>query len=150
MDADTRTAGDFEARMREVLARQKHAHIKDGPPSAAKRIEWIDRAIALIVDNQEAIAEALREDFGHRSVHASLFTDVAGSIGFASAKLGRRDEARAWYSKALAADPNHVATLGNSGALYVAQGDLATRRGDERRAAALYRQAAEALQDFRF
>jgi len=83
MDADTQAAGqqDFEARMREVLARQKHAHTKDGPPSAAKRIEWIDRAIALIVDNQEAIAEALREDFGHRSVHASLFTDVAGSIG---------------------------------------------------------------------
>ena len=31
-----------------------------------------------------------------------------------------------------------------------AQGDLATKRGDERRAAILYRRAAEALQDFRF
>jgi tetratricopeptide (TPR) repeat protein len=55
---------------------------------------------------------------------------IAGSIGFASAQLGRRDEARAWLSKALAADPNHVATLGNSGALYVAQGDLARARSD--------------------
>jgi len=83
MSAAAQAAGqqDFEVRMRDVLARQKQAHIKDGPPSAAKRIDWIDRAIALIVDNQEAIAEALREDFGHRSVHASLFTDVAGSIG---------------------------------------------------------------------
>ena len=83
MSATAQAAGqqDFEARMRDVLARQKQAHTKDGPPSAAKRIEWIARAIALIVDNQEAIAEALREDFGHRSVHASLFTDVAGSIG---------------------------------------------------------------------
>ncbi len=72
---------DFEARMRDVLARQKQAHIKDGPPSAAKRIEWIDRGIALLVDNRNAITEALREDFGHRSVHASLFTDVSGSIG---------------------------------------------------------------------
>jgi coniferyl-aldehyde dehydrogenase len=72
---------DFEARMRDVLARQKAAHIKDGPPSAEKRIEWIDRAIGLIVDNKDAIAEALREDFGHRSVHTSLFTDVSGSIG---------------------------------------------------------------------
>src|SRR3984885_3085629 len=68
-------------RMRDVLARQKAAHIKDGPPSAEKRIEWIDRAIGLIVDNKDAIAEALREDFGHRSVHTSLFTDVSGSIG---------------------------------------------------------------------
>jgi coniferyl-aldehyde dehydrogenase len=71
---------EFE-HMRDVLARQKAAHIKDGPPSAEKRIEWIDRAIGLIVDNKDAIAEALREDFGHRSVHTSLFTDVSGSIG---------------------------------------------------------------------
>ncbi|HEX4860036.1 MAG TPA: coniferyl aldehyde dehydrogenase [Rhizomicrobium sp.] len=73
--------GDEILRMKDVLARQKAAHIKDGPPSAEKRIEWIDRAIGLIVDNKDAIAEALREDFGHRSVQTSLFTDVSGSIG---------------------------------------------------------------------
>jgi coniferyl-aldehyde dehydrogenase len=72
---------DSERRMREVLEAQKRAHLKDGPPSAAKRIEWLDRAIALLVGHKEAIAEALREDFGHRSVHATLLTDVAGSIG---------------------------------------------------------------------
>jgi tetratricopeptide (TPR) repeat protein len=33
---------------------------------------------------------------------------------------------------------------------WVAQGDLATRRGDDRKAARLYRQAADALQDVRF
>ena len=56
--------------------------------------------------------------------------DVAGSIGFADAKLEIWPRARNWYSKALAADPNHVATLGNSGALYAAQGDLAKARAD--------------------
>jgi tetratricopeptide (TPR) repeat protein len=35
-------------------------------------------------------------------------------------------------------------------AAWVAQGDLAQRRGDDRTAAVLYRRAAEALQDFRF
>ena len=35
-------------------------------------------------------------------------------------------------------------------AAWVAQGDLAQRRGDDRQAAVLYRRAAEALQDFRF
>ena len=35
-------------------------------------------------------------------------------------------------------------------AAWVAQGDLAQRRGDDRRAATLYRAAAETLQDFRF
>jgi len=78
---DKQTGEDFRTRMQGVLARQKAAHIKDGPPSAAKRIEWIDRAIGLLVDNKDAIADALREDFGHRSVHTSLFTDVSGSIG---------------------------------------------------------------------
>jgi coniferyl-aldehyde dehydrogenase len=74
-------AEDFRAHMQDVLARQKLAHVKAGPPDAARRIDWIDRAIGLIVDNKQAIAEALREDFGHRSVHTSLFTDVSGSIG---------------------------------------------------------------------
>jgi coniferyl-aldehyde dehydrogenase len=71
---------DPGARMREVLEKQKKAHIKDGPPSVEKRIEWLDRAIGLLVGHKDAIAEALREDFGHRSVHASLLTDVSGSI----------------------------------------------------------------------
>lgn len=69
-----------EARMREILERQRAAHIKEGPPSAERRIEWIDRAIGLLVDHKNEIAEALREDFGHRSVHASVITDVYGAI----------------------------------------------------------------------
>ena len=72
---------DMEANMRRVLAAQKQAHIKDGPVSAEKRIEWIDKAIGLLVGHKDAIADALREDFGSRSVHASLLTDVSGSIG---------------------------------------------------------------------
>ncbi len=68
-------------RMREVLQLQRSAHVKNGPPTAEKRIEWLDKAIALLVDHQKAIAEALREDFGHRSVHSTLLTDVYGSIG---------------------------------------------------------------------
>lgn len=74
-------ADDFEARMRDVLARQKRANIAEGPPSAEKRIEWLDRAINIVIGHKDAIAEALREDFGHRSVQASLFTDAAGAIG---------------------------------------------------------------------
>jgi coniferyl-aldehyde dehydrogenase len=80
-EAQLQPAADVDARMRDVLARQKRAHLKEGPPSAEKRIEWLDRAIGLLIGHKDAIAEALREDFGHRSVHASLFTDVSGSIG---------------------------------------------------------------------
>jgi coniferyl-aldehyde dehydrogenase len=78
--AEARPVADPAAQMREVLDRQKKAHLKDGPPSVEKRIEWLDRAIGLLVGHKDAIADALREDFGHRSVHASLLTDVSGSI----------------------------------------------------------------------
>ena len=36
--------------------------------------------------------------------------DVATTIGYASRRLGRYDDAKYWYDKALAADPNHVTT----------------------------------------
>ena len=80
-EARPQTGTSSDGRMQAILEAQRQAHIKDGPPSAEKRIEWIDRAIGLLVSHQDAIAEALREDFGHRSVHATLLTDVGGSIG---------------------------------------------------------------------
>ncbi|MEG9861045.1 MAG: coniferyl aldehyde dehydrogenase [Parvularculales bacterium] len=67
--------------MQNILERQKQAHREAGPPSVEKRIEWIDRAIALLVDNQSEIAEAISSDFGHRSSEMSLLTDVMGSVG---------------------------------------------------------------------
>ncbi len=81
--AEARPTGgtDSAARMQAVLEKQRRAHVRDGAPSAEKRIEWIDRCIGLLVGHKDAIAEAMREDFGHRSVQASLFMDVSGSIG---------------------------------------------------------------------
>ncbi len=84
-------ASDAEASaMRGLLEAQKKAHIADGPLSAETRMEWLDRAIGLIVDHADEITDCLRRDFGHRSVDASMLTDVAGSIGplkFAKANL---------------------------------------------------------------
>jgi coniferyl-aldehyde dehydrogenase len=85
-----------EAQMQSVLARQRAAHLKDGPPSAEQRIEWLDRAISLLVGHKEAIADALREDFGHRSVHATLLTDVSGSI---SPLKFARENVRSWMKR---------------------------------------------------
>lgn len=66
--------------IRTLLDRQRAAFLKDGPPGAALRIDRINRAIGLLVDYQDEIANALNEDFGNRSKHQSLFTDVASSI----------------------------------------------------------------------
>ncbi|TVS17434.1 MAG: coniferyl aldehyde dehydrogenase [Gammaproteobacteria bacterium] len=64
-----------------LLERQRQAQLAAGEVSAAARRERIDRAIAILVDHGDALAEAMRQDFGHRSVHQSLFTDIAGSVG---------------------------------------------------------------------
>jgi coniferyl-aldehyde dehydrogenase len=82
--------------MRRILDRQRQAHLKDGPPSAEKRIDWLDRSIGLLVGHKDAIADALREDFGHRSVHATLLTDVSGSI---APLKHAKDNLRKWMKR---------------------------------------------------
>lgn len=64
-----------------ILAKQKAAHIRDGIPSAAKRIEWLDKAIDLLITYNDELVDAMCEDFGHRSKDQSGFTDIVGSLG---------------------------------------------------------------------
>ena len=84
-EADTAT---ISASIRTILDKQKAAHIKDGPASAERRIDWINRAIALVVDNQKEIAEALASDFGHRS-HEMKDKPAAWRSGFDVFRQGR-------------------------------------------------------------
>jgi coniferyl-aldehyde dehydrogenase len=72
---------DPATEMQGLLDRQKAAHLRDGAPTAEKRIERINRCIALLVDCREEIEEALNQDFGARSREATAFTDIASSIG---------------------------------------------------------------------
>jgi tetratricopeptide (TPR) repeat protein len=81
------------------------------------------------------------------------FLDEIGNaelvLGRALLEQGRLDEADA----ALAAAERSFAQLSSGShraSAWVAQGDLAARRGDDALAAKLYRNAAEALQDVRF
>ena len=49
--------------------------------------------------------------------------DVANYIGYANRRLGRYDESKVWYEKALAADPNHVRTWSYYGMWQMEQGN---------------------------
>lgn len=82
--------------------------------------------------------------------------DMLNEIGNARLVLGRAlleqdrlDEAEIAFAQSEDAFAQ-LSSASHRAAAWIAQGDLATRRGDERRAAELYRRAAEALQDFRF
>lgn len=66
--------------MADLLAAQKKAHIDDGAPSYERRIDWLNRSIALLVDHKQEIVDCLASDFGHRSKDMSTLTDVAGCI----------------------------------------------------------------------
>jgi tetratricopeptide (TPR) repeat protein len=82
--------------------------------------------------------------------------DRMDEIGNARLVLGRAllDQDRLEEAEEMLAQAEDALAQLSSGphkaAAWVAQGDLAQRRGDDRRAAALYRAAAETLQDFRF
>jgi tetratricopeptide (TPR) repeat protein len=82
--------------------------------------------------------------------------DVLDEIGNAHLVLGRAlleqdrlDEAEGAFAKAEASF-DQLSSASHRASAWVAQGDLAARRGDDRTAARLYRRAAEALQDVRF
>jgi tetratricopeptide (TPR) repeat protein len=70
-------------------------------------------------------------------------------LGRALLEQGRLDEAETAFAGSEDAFAQ-LSSASHRAAAWIAQGDLATRRGEERRAAVLYRRAAEALQDFRF
>jgi tetratricopeptide (TPR) repeat protein len=82
--------------------------------------------------------------------------DMIDEIGNARLVLGRAlleqdrlDEAETALDEAEDALAQ-MSSASHRAAAWIAQGDLATRRGDDQRAARLYRRAAEALQDFSF
>jgi len=56
--------------------------------------------------------------------------DVATLIGYASRKLGRYDDAKLWYDRALAADPNHALTWSYYGMWHAEQGNILKAQDD--------------------
>lgn len=75
-----------------LLERQRQSYLAEGVVSIPTRKDRLERAIGLLKTHQDALVAAMRDDFGHRSEHQSLFTDVAGCIGplrHAQASLGK-------------------------------------------------------------
>jgi acyl-CoA reductase-like NAD-dependent aldehyde dehydrogenase len=74
--------GDMSAdQMQDILQRQKQAYLADGVVSTALRNDRLERAVNVLKNNQKVFVEAMSADFGHRSEHQSIFTDIASAIG---------------------------------------------------------------------
>jgi tetratricopeptide (TPR) repeat protein len=146
-------------------------HLLGKPEEALEHLK-ASFALAIEADSQPDAAQALGSmatvylhlgDFDEADAHARRaldlldgrddFLDEVGQsrlvLGRALLERGRLDEAEECFRAADAAF-ERLASVSHRAGAWVALGDLAARRGDDRDAARLYRNAAEALQDIRF
>jgi coniferyl-aldehyde dehydrogenase len=71
---------DIESKMVELLEAQRADFLKEGPVSAATRIDRLDRGIDALVRYADKLAEALNSDFSCRPREVTLLTDVGASV----------------------------------------------------------------------
>jgi coniferyl-aldehyde dehydrogenase len=65
------------AELKATLVRQRQAHLAHPMPSYAERLKDLDALAQFVQDHQEAICEAISADYGHRSRHETLLTEIA-------------------------------------------------------------------------
>src|SRR5579862_7678142 len=104
----------------------KHKTKKQKSGSAEKFLNGWHKAYALVYDKGDYVG-------GIAALRAMGYddnADVATLIGYASRKLGRYDDAKVWYDRALAADPNHALTWSYYGMWHAEQGNLLKAKDD--------------------
>lgn len=67
--------------MQALLDRQKAAFVAARPEPLGVRRDRLERLADLALQNADALARAMSEDFGHRSHEQSLLTDIMPSVG---------------------------------------------------------------------
>lgn len=72
---------DIELELQAKLQVQRRAFREEGEVSYATRVDRLDRCIALLVDHQDAICDALQQDFGCRSKYVTLMSEVMTCVG---------------------------------------------------------------------
>ena len=119
-------SGGGETSTQSAPAQQKKSHAKKNRSSLEDFIAGYRAAYALIYEkgDYEAAITALR------ALDRDDNADVANLIGYASRKLGRYDDAKVWYERSLAADPNHAVTWSYYGMWQAEQGNLLKAKDD--------------------
>jgi tetratricopeptide (TPR) repeat protein len=101
-------------------AKKKKAPKKDEKKSEQQFINGYKSAHAMIYKRHEyAAAIDKLKSLGHDDN-----ADVANLIGYSSRKLGRYEDSKLWYERALAADPAHTVTWSYYGMWHAEQGNL--------------------------
>ena len=143
--------GDEDQAVEHLKASFSRALESDSPPDAAQALQGLARVHLNRGEYDQADELARkglallegREDYLHEICPSQLV------LGRALMERGRLDEAGDCFRAADAA-AEQLASISHRAEAWVALGDLAARRGDDRESARLYRNAAEALQEIRF
>lgn len=72
--------GEITSELQSILDRQKSAFLADGPASLETRLKRLDKVIDLLVDNQQALCDALDADYGGRSPRMSRMSEIMGAV----------------------------------------------------------------------
>lgn len=84
-------ADDRKGEMEATLRKQRDAFTAARPESLSVRKDRIKRAMAMVTDHGEELARAMAADFGNRSMHQSMLTDIAATVGAGKHALKHMD-----------------------------------------------------------
>ncbi|WP_258319693.1 coniferyl aldehyde dehydrogenase [Qipengyuania flava] len=85
-------ADNRKMEMEAILRKQRAAHHQMRPEPMALRKDRIERAMKLLKDHGEDLCKVMAADFGNRSPHQSMITDIAGTVNFGKYCLKNMDK----------------------------------------------------------
>jgi coniferyl-aldehyde dehydrogenase len=106
--AQLRRVEVIENEAQRIFALQREAYLRQPYPSLAERRERLTILERILVDNSDAIADAINRDFGHRSAEESKLLELFGCID--GIRYTRR-KLRAWMKP----QRRHISVLFASG-----------------------------------
>jgi len=78
--AQLRRFDEVENESQRVFALQRAAYLRDPYPTLDERRARLDALERILLDNAEAIADAINADFGHRSAEESMLLELFGCV----------------------------------------------------------------------
>lgn len=84
-------SGESRVEMETVLRKQRAAHNRMRPEPMDLRKDRVQRAMKLLKDHGADLCKVMSADFGNRSPHQSMITDIAGTVSFGKYCLKNMD-----------------------------------------------------------
>ncbi len=75
-----RRIDNIENEAQRIFALQREAYLRSPYPSYEERLERLNKIERILLDNADAIAAAINEDFGHRSQHETKMLELFGCV----------------------------------------------------------------------